>query len=71
MTNAMIDSKYKNIENRQVIIERHCIVGTNSTILPGSKLNEGVAIDAHSLVNRELFNLERNFLMEMERRINE
>lgn len=53
MTNPMIDSKYKNIENKEIIIGKHCIVGTNSTLLPGSKLNDGVAIGAHSLVNRE------------------
>lgn len=53
LTNPMIPYKYKNIEQKRVEIGRHCIIGTNSTILPGVKLNDGVAIGAHSLIKEE------------------
>jgi len=36
----------------EVRIKKHCVVGANSTILPGVVLETGVAIGAHSLVNQ-------------------
>lgn len=53
MTNPMIPDEYKNVIAKSVILEKHCIVGSNSTILPGAILHEGVAIGAHSLVNKK------------------
>ena len=53
MTNPMIPEKYKNVISKSVIIKKHCIIGSNSTLFPGVILNEGVAIGAHSLVNKE------------------
>lgn len=53
MTNPMIPDEYKNVISKSVIVGRHCIIGSNSTLLPGVILNEGVAIGAHSLVNKE------------------
>ena len=50
MTNPMVPDKYKNVKEEKVIIKKHVIVGTNSTILPGTVLGEGVAIGACSLV---------------------
>jgi acetyltransferase-like isoleucine patch superfamily enzyme len=50
LTNPMIDKKYKSLITEPVIIEKHVIIGTNSTILPGVILEEGCAIGAHSLV---------------------
>lgn len=53
MTNPMIPMNLKNVRNGRVIIERHVIVGAGSVILPGVRLQEGVAIGALSLVNKE------------------
>jgi len=54
LTNPMVPRKYKpNILSAPVIIGRHCIVGTGSTILPGVNVGEGTAIGAHSLVMKD------------------
>ena len=50
LTNPMIDKRYKLLINEPVTIEKHVIIGTNSTILPGAILEEGCAIGAYSLV---------------------
>ena len=50
LTNPMIDKQYKVLINEPVTIQKHVIIGTNSTILPGVILEEGCAIGAHSLV---------------------
>jgi galactoside O-acetyltransferase len=36
----------------RVSIGRHCVIGTNCTVMPGVNIGEGTAIGAHSLVNR-------------------
>lgn len=54
MTNPMLPDKYINVIEKKVVLNKHCIVGTNSTILPGVELAEGVSIGAMSLVNKSL-----------------
>ncbi len=49
MTNPMIPDKYKNVQNVPVIISRHVIIGSGSTVLPGVILEEGTAVGAMSL----------------------
>lgn len=49
MTNPMVPDKYKNVQNLPVIINRHVIIGSGSTVLPGVNLEEGTAIGAMSL----------------------
>lgn len=51
LTNPTIDDKYKNVIKKQVIFKKHSIVGSGSVILPGSILEEGVAIGSMCLVN--------------------
>ena len=46
----MMDNTFKKLEKKAVKIEKHVIIGTNSTILPSVELSEGCAIGAHSLV---------------------
>lgn len=53
LTNPTVPEKYKNIKEEKIILKKHCIVGTNSTILPGVILNEGASIGAHSLINKD------------------
>lgn len=52
LTNPTIDKQYKLLDNKPVIIKKHVIIGTNSTVLPGVILEEGCAIGAHSLVKQ-------------------
>ena len=52
MTNPMIPIKYTNVVHADVFLGRHVIVGSGSVILPGVTLEEGVAVGALSLVNR-------------------
>lgn len=50
MTNPTLPRIYTKVTKRQVCIGRHSIVGTNSVILPGSILKNGVSVGAVSLV---------------------
>ena len=52
MTNTMVPKQYTNVENSDVIIGEHVIVGSGTVILPGVTLEKGVAIGALSLVNK-------------------
>lgn len=54
LTNPMIPDKYRNVEEKPVVLERHVLVGTGSTILPGVKLGEGASVGSMSLVNKSL-----------------
>lgn len=54
MTNPMIPDKYRNVSGGRVMLERHVIVGTGTTILSGAILREGVAVGSMSLVNKSL-----------------
>jgi dTDP-4-amino-4,6-dideoxy-D-glucose acyltransferase len=51
MTNPTVSDAFKNVDHRDVFIGKHAIIGCGSVILPGSVLNDGVAIGALSLVN--------------------
>ena len=50
MTNPTVDSKYTNVENKDVNIGKHVIVGSGSIILPGITLEDGVSVGSLSLV---------------------
>lgn len=54
MTNPMIDEQYLNVSDKQVVIKRHVVVGTGSTILPGVTIGEGVSVGSMSLINKSL-----------------
>lgn len=54
MTNPTVPSEYTHVVETEVIIGKHVVVGSGSTILPGSILGEGVAVGAMSLVNKSL-----------------
>lgn len=50
MTNPTVPNAYKNVYSAPVYLGRHVIVGSGSVILPGVRLEEGVAVGALSLV---------------------
>lgn len=52
MTSPLLPSEVTNIRQEKVIVGKHVIVGTGSTILPGVKISEGCAIGAMSLVKK-------------------
>ena len=52
MTNPTVPDEYTGVLNAEVYLGRHVIVGSGSVILPGIILEDGVAVGALSLVNR-------------------
>lgn len=53
MTNPMVPDTLKSVQHAPVTIAEHVIVGCGSVILPGVTLNEGAAVGALSLINRD------------------
>lgn len=54
LTNPTVPIEYRNVCYKKVVIKKHCIVGTGSTILPGVTIEEGASIGAMTLVNNNL-----------------
>ena len=50
----LLSSDITNVLGGKVIIGKYTQIGTGSSVLPGVQLNEGVAIGAMSLVNKEI-----------------
>lgn len=50
LTNPCVPDEYKTELKSPIVIGRHVIVGTNSTIMPGVTLEEGCAVGAYSMV---------------------
>lgn len=53
LSNPCIPLEYKKIQKHHIILEKHCIVGSGSVILPNAYLAEGVAIGSMSMVIRK------------------
>jgi len=54
LTNPTVPVKYTNVEHKDVVIEKHVLVGAGSIILPGVTISEGASVGALSLVNQDL-----------------
>lgn len=54
LTNPTVPSKFRNLEVSPVKIGRHAIVGSGTVILPGSIIEDGVAVGATALVKGRL-----------------
>ena len=54
MTNPTVPDHCRKLNTGAVVLEKHVIIGANSTVLPNSNLGEGVAIGANSLVTHSL-----------------
>ena len=52
MANAMVPREAIGTESAPVLVERHVLIGTGSTILQGVVLAEGTAVAAHALVTK-------------------
>lgn len=53
MFGAVCPDEYKNVHKAKVTLGRYVIVGCNSTIMPGVKVGEGVAVGAYSFVKSD------------------
>lgn len=54
LSNPTIPAKYKNVKVGQVKIGEHCILGSNSIVLPNIEIPDGVTIGAGSIVGKQL-----------------
>lgn len=54
MTNPTVPEKYKRIYSGKVILQKHVIIGTNTTILPNVTIGYGSSVGANSLVTKSL-----------------
>lgn len=52
MTNPTVPDCFKHIISGKVTIEKHVVVGTGCTILPGVTVSEGCSVGAMSLINK-------------------
>lgn len=52
MTNPMIPKEFKNLNNADVVVGKHVIIGSGSVILPGVVIGDGSAVGALSLVTK-------------------
>jgi galactoside O-acetyltransferase len=53
LTNPTVPTEYTGVTHADVWLGRHVIIGSGSVVLPGVTLEEGVAVGALSLVNRD------------------
>lgn len=53
MVNSLIPKKYKNEVMSKVLIGRHCVLGTNSIVMPGVIISEGTSSGAMTLFNKD------------------
>lgn len=52
----LVQNKYKGkVKHGKIILGKHCVVGSNSVILPNVELHDGASIGALSLVNKDLY----------------
>lgn len=54
MTNPTVPKEHKNIIKKEVILEKHAIIGASSVVLPGALVGKGAAVGSMSLVNKSL-----------------
>lgn len=52
LTNPTVPVEFRRVRNAPVYLGRHVIVGSGSVVLPGIRLEEGVAIGALSLITQ-------------------
>ena len=51
MTNPTVPEQYTGVKHAEVRLGRHVIIGANTVILPGTRIEEGAAVGAQSLVH--------------------
>lgn len=54
LTGPTVPAEYTNIKTAGVKLGEHCVIGSNSVILPGAELEDGVVVGALSMVKERL-----------------
>ncbi len=54
LTNPTVEEQFRGVYGGKVTLEKHVVIGTGSTILPGVSIGEGSAVGSMSLVNKSL-----------------
>lgn len=54
LISPMVPEKFSNVTGGKVVLEKHVVVGTGSTIMPSVVIHEGVAVGSMSLVKSSL-----------------
>lgn len=54
LTNPTVPEEYQELIEGKVILRKHVIIGSGTTILPGVEIGEGSAVGSMSLVNKTL-----------------
>ena len=54
MTNPMVPIKYRNVFGKEVVLKKHTIIGSGTTILPGVTIGIGASVGSMSLVTNEI-----------------
>jgi len=73
LTNPTVPKEYRVIEQGQVVLKKHSLVGSGAVLLPGSLLNVGSVLGALSLLKgktkewKVYFGAPANYLMEREK----
>ena len=52
LTNPMVHDVYKNVDEGDVYIGKHSIIGAGSVVMPGVSVGDGAAVGALSFVNK-------------------
>ena len=52
MTNPTVPLEFKGLKEKNVLIGKHVIIGTNSVVFPGVTVSEGCAVAAMSVVTK-------------------
>ncbi len=52
--NPTIEERYRNVTRAPVFIDKYCLIGANSVILPGVRIGEGAVVGAGSVIHKNL-----------------
>lgn len=54
LTNPTVPEEYKNIICGKVVMQKHALIGSGCTVLPGVVLGEGASVGSMSFINKSL-----------------
>jgi acetyltransferase-like isoleucine patch superfamily enzyme len=54
LTNPCVPTKFREFKSSKVVIGKHSLIFSNSIILPGTEIGEGVVVSAGSIVTKNL-----------------
>lgn len=54
LTNPMTPERFKHLHLGEIVLERHSLLGTKSTVLPGVRVGEGGVLGAHGMARDDI-----------------